>query len=151
MVKKQVKKSTEKEEEQIFYVGLKDPIEIRRSILESSKEIVQYLQRFERFKKIRSEKAEEIAKLRVVMKDITKMVRKLKTSLPKTKLRAPIHNHEFKVKKQELVEEIKELKIQNVKGIKEKVSVPKKKQEVSELEKLEAELSEIESRLSNLA
>ena len=49
----------EKEEDQVFFVGIKDPIEIRRSILESSKEMLQYLQRAERFKEVRKEKEEQ--------------------------------------------------------------------------------------------
>ena len=34
----------EKEEESVFYVGMKDPIEIRRSLLESSKEMNELVQ-----------------------------------------------------------------------------------------------------------
>ena len=72
------KKQEEKEE--VYYVGVKDPIEIRRSLLESSREIVQYLQRSERFKGTRSEKAEELAKLKETMREINSLMRKLKTA-----------------------------------------------------------------------
>ena len=89
MPKRKKKARVKKEEkEEVFYVGMKDPIEVRRSILESSKEMVQYLQRAERFKKVRAKKAEQLARLRAIMKDISLLARKLKSALPKTKLRA---------------------------------------------------------------
>lgn len=134
------KKQEEKEE--VFYVGVKDPIEIRRSLLESSKEIVQYLQRAERFKATRTEKAEQIAKLKQTMREITSLTRKLKTALPKTQIRARLHKHEEKI----LKEEVKEVEKEAV----EKEEVKEKPAEMTELEKLESELGEIESRLTKM-
>lgn len=146
------KKPEEKEE--VFYVGVKDPIEIRRSILESSKEMVQYLQRAERFKKVRAEKSEQIAKLKETTHEITKLVRKLKAALPKTKLRARLHKHEEEIRKKVIVKELKEVK-EEAKVKKKKVPVKEeeeeKKKPMTELEKLETELGEIESRLTKLA
>ena len=154
MAKKQKKKVEPKKEvkKESFYVGLKDPIEMRRTILESSKEVVQYLQRFERFKKVRSDKAEEIAKLKVITADASKLIRKLKSELPKTSLRAPLHNHELKEKKSQVIAQIKEAQENQPLDLKQQE--PKKKakeKEMTELQKLEAELSEIESRLVNLS
>jgi len=130
-----------KEEEQVFYVGVKDPVELRRTILESSKELVEYLQRAERFKKLRQEKADQIEKLKTIMAKITSLTRKLKTLLPKTKLRAQLHKHEKKVMKKAAAE----------KRAKSKQEVPKEvKRPATELEKLESELNEIESRLTTM-
>ena len=130
----------EKEEGSVFYVGVKDPIEIRRSLLESSKEMLQYLQRAEKFKAVRKEKAEQIAKLREIMKEITGLVRKLKSQLPKTGLRTKAVKKEKpkKAKKKEKVE--KEAPPPEV----------EKPAEMTELEKLESELGEIEGRLTKL-
>ncbi len=139
-------KKKQEEKEEVYYVGIKDPIEIRRSLLESSKEIVQYLQRAERFKATRTEKAEQIARLKAIMHEITSLVRKVKTALPKTKIRARMHKHEEKVLKEELIE--KEMEISKEKG---KIITPEEKPKaMSEIEKLESELGEIESRLTKM-
>ena len=136
----------EKEEGSVFFVGVRDPIEIRRSLLESSKEILQYMQRAEKFKEVRKEKAVQIAKLKDIMKQLNKLVKNLKAGLPKTGLRA---------KKPKVVAEPKKKKASKKKAKKEvltelpevKVEEPK---EMSEIERLEAELGEIEGRLSKL-
>ena len=132
------KKKTKDEE--VFFVGVKDPIEIRRTILESSKEMVQYLQRAERFKKLRNEKKTQIEKLKEDMKNITSLTKKLKAKLPKTALRAQIGKHQKKVKIKEKIEEEREV-------VQEKVI----KQPTTELQKLESELNKIESRLSKMS
>ena len=132
-----------KEEEQVFYVGIKDPIEIRRSILESSKEMLQYLQRAERFKEVRKEKAEMTKELKENMKEIQKLVRKLKSSLPSTGLRAKAPK-KTKPEKKEKVMPVE-------KDIQKELEPIEKPKEMNELEKLEAELGEIESRLTKLS
>ena len=84
--------------------------------------------------------------------EISSLTRKLKSSLPKTKLRARLHKHEEKVKKSEIKEEIKKME----RAVKEgKTAAPApikipKPPAATELEKLERELSEIESRLTRL-
>jgi hypothetical protein len=133
----------------VFYVGVNEPVEIRRNILECSKDIIQYLQRFERFKQVRLEKEEEIRKLKETTHDIRVMVRKLKNALPRTKLRAMLHKHEEEIM---MAEKEKPAKKKVVKKVVEEVSqerVPERK--ATELERLEAELGEIESRLTKLA
>jgi uncharacterized membrane protein YkoI len=140
-------------ETDVFYVGVTEPIEIRRNILECSKDIIQYLQRFEKFKQVRLEKEEEIRKLKETTHDIRVMVRKLKAALPKTKLRAMLHKHEEEVMMSAPVEkETKAAKKKASKKSEEKTAqerVPER--HVTELEKLESELGEIESRLTRLA
>lgn len=138
----------EEEKEEVYYVGVKDPVEIRRSLLESSREIVQYLQRAERFKATRSEKAEEFAKLKETMRELNSLMRKLRTALPKTKIRARLHKHEEEVLKEELIE--KNIEAAKEKGKVEEEKIKEKPAGISELEKLEAELGEIESRLTKM-
>ena len=141
----------------VFYVGVKDPIEIRRSILESSKEMLQYLQRAEKFKEVRKEKTEQIVKLKETMNDVHVLVRKLKAHLPKTGLRSKtpkeikfeVHKIEAKEKAKEHKEEEKQ-KPKKHHHHKKKVEAEAAPKEASELEKLEAELGEIENRLTKL-
>lgn len=155
MAKKVVK------EEDVFFVGVEDPIELRRSILESSKDLLQYLQRFEKFKEVRMEKQEQLLKLSAVGEEIRKLVRKLKAELPKTRIRARLHKHEEAMKKKAAAEKRKK-KAKVAKKAKKKVkkAPPRPKPAVkpaapapkpmTDLEKLEAELGAIESRLTRM-
>ena len=112
--------------ENIFYVGVKDPIELRKSLLESSRDIIKSLQKHESFKEIREEKTEQIIKLKNVMSDIEKLNKRLKAELPKIELRA----------KEEISKKYKKIK-------------PSKN--ISEIEKLEKELDFIESKLNEIS
>ncbi len=127
---------------ELFFVEIKEPTEVRRNILESLKEILEVLQRFEKFKNIRHEKLENIHKLRGLLKDANKMLGNLRLKLPQTSLRAAVvretaaHKaHHKKRKKGKYAE-------------KEPEKAPKR--ETTEDEKLESELSAIESKLKSL-
>ncbi len=149
-------KKKEKEEESVFYVGVRDPVEIRRSLLESSKEMIQYLQRAEKFKSVRKEKTKLISKLKEDTKEITKLIKKLKRDLPKTGLRAQMHKQEEAKQVKKEMAKTKELEEKAKKSEKkapkkEKPKEEKAPKEMTELEKLEKELSTIESRLTKLS
>lgn len=124
----------------LFFVRVKDPVEVRRNILETLKEIVEVLHRFEKFRQLRHEKIEKISHLRVLLRQSNKMLGELRGKLPQTNLRAavsreaPAHKSHHKRKKSKSTEE----------------KAPQKK-EMTEVEKLEAELSAIESKLKSLA
>ena len=129
------------EKEELFFIGLKDPVELRRTLLESAKDVIEGLQRYEKFKSIRKEKIKQVENLRSNIREINKFVAKLKSELPQTSL-----------KPEELKEKPKEEKKAN-KAKKEAKEAPKKepkkepRKELTELEKLESELDIIESRL----
>lgn len=142
-------KSAEKKDE-IFYVGIRDPIEIRRSLLESSKDMVHSLQRFERFKEVRKEKLEELNEVRKTMNVVKKLMSQLKKTLPdapsvRVELGQEKRKVELKKHKKATTKNSSKKKVKPVE-VKERVS-PK---EMNELEKLEAELSAIEGKLSRL-
>lgn len=128
---------------ELFFVQIKEPNEIRRNILETLKGIVEVLQRFEKFKHIRHEKLEKIQKLRGLVKDANKMLGSLKLKLPQTNLRvtvvreAPSH-----------AEKVHHKKKKKGKSAKSEEKAPRK--ELTEVEKLESELSAIESKLKSL-
>lgn len=131
------KKKSKKEE--LFYVGVKNPVELRRVILESSKEMVQYMQRAEKFKKTRAEKEEEFAKLKKTMNSVSSMVSKLRTYLPKADIKSGAS--EYKKAKKD-APSIKNIKVSK-QSLKE---IPQ-----SEIIKLERELGEIESRIKRMS
>jgi len=122
-----------KEKEDAYFVGLEEPNELRRTILESTRDIVDVLKKFEEFKSVRDEKTKEIEKLRSDMRGISRLIVKLKAELPKTKLRMKLYKHEKVVKRKVLTGEKKV-----------------KKKELTELDKLESELGEIEGKLKNI-
>jgi len=136
----------ENKDKDIFYVGVKSPDDFRKDLLEGTKSIIHLLQRYERFKKVRIEKIEEILKLREIVSELNLLNKKLKSSLPQTKLRnlpkinvpdygdEKIPRHDKKSAK----ETLNKMKVEQVARSK------------SELEKLEDELDFIEGKLGGL-
>jgi uncharacterized protein YfkK (UPF0435 family) len=119
------------EKKEIFYVGLKDPTEVRRNLLEASRDIVVFLKTYENFKRVRVQKIQEIEKLKLSIQEVTRILNKLRRELPKTRLRE---------KPEEVIK----------KGGKRKIMVPRKATAENEIERLESELSAIESKLKLL-
>jgi len=130
------------QEKELFFVQLKEPNEVRRNILETLKEIVEVLHKFEKFKHIRHEKIEKISRLRVLLKQANKMLGDLRLKLPQTNLRAKVTKE---IQKPQNAYHKKGKKVKPA----EVQKMPKK--DMTELEKLEAELSAIESKLKNLS
>lgn len=131
---------------EVLYVGVQTPIEMRRTILESTRDVVEMLQKFEKFRAVREEKIATVNQLKEEVKEITKLVNKLKNELPKVDVRVRLH------KEQEMVEGEKKAAKQAMKP-KKNVAVKKeapKTKELSDLEKLEAELSAIEGKLGKV-
>ncbi len=113
-----------------FYVGIEDPVELRRNILESSKDIIHNLQRYERLLSIREQKKQAIDRLNKKLAEIRSAVTELKSQFPEIK---PEPAEKTLVKKP-----VTRAKI--VKKIKKK----------TELEKLNEELKEVEEKLGRL-
>ena len=129
----------EEENKDIFFVEVKESEEVKRNILEALREIVESLQRFEKFKETRKDKIDHINKLRQIVKEANRLVSNLKTSLPETKIRA------IKVSKLETAEKKRPI----IRKKKKSIEV-KEKKPMTELQKLESELNEIESKLGSL-
>lgn len=115
-----------KEEKEAYYVGVQEPVELRRTVLESSKAVISFLKRYEDLKSLRVKKTELMTQLKTEVDDVRKLIARVKRDLPKTKLRqasVPV----------------------------KKASIPKpKKVNISDIERLEAELGDIEGKLKDL-
>ena len=74
-------------EEKDFFVGIYEPTDVRRSVLESSKEIVESLQSGANLKKIRRDKLLLYDEMRKIMGEINMLINKLNNKLPKSHLR----------------------------------------------------------------
>ena len=123
--------------ENIFFVEVRESDEIRRDVLESIKEIVKNLQRFENFKEIRKKKIESINILEKAISEVSKIIPDLKKSLPGVKIRAV---GKRKSRRKKVI----------TKGKKTPEEIAKRKP-VTELQKLESDLSEIENKLQGLS
>ncbi len=128
--------------DELFFVQVKDPNEVRKNILETLKDIVEVLKSFEKFKQIRHDKLENINKLRGLLKDANKMLGNLKSKLPQTNLRATV------VKEAPRHPKVPHKKGKKIKIIEAEKAPPKK--EITEADKLEAQLSAIEEKLKGL-
>ena len=133
------------ERDSAFFVGIKEPIEVRRNILEVAKESIQTLQMFEKFRIIRDEKIKCISELKSNLREIARLLSKLKSSVPKANLRIKLHEHELMGVGEDF-------------GVKKKGKKAKKGKELAvessprnELQKLEEELSAIEGKLGKLS
>lgn len=121
------------EKKEYFYVGVREPNEIRKGLLSSSKRTISVLRKFEEFRSLRQEKIEAVIELKRVVRELALLTSKLKVLLPQTKLRAMGTD-----KKKELEETTKKIMEHRKKA---------KQKEKGELELLEKELGEIESRI----
>ncbi len=111
-----------------FYVGVKEPVSLRRNLLESSKAIVQGLKDYEKLKLIREEKHKKILEFKDKINEILVLLSGLKEHFPKHELKKDVY-----------------VKRKTKKGKTKKVEIKK-----DEIEKLEKDLAEIESRLSSM-
>ncbi|MBW2970182.1 hypothetical protein KY309_03180 [Candidatus Woesearchaeota archaeon] len=76
-------------EEELFFVGIRDPVEIRKELLTSSKNLIDSLKRYEQYKDIKEEKLQRITELKRIFDEIMVLNKKLRNHMPKTPLRAP--------------------------------------------------------------
>ena len=132
-------KNMKEQKSELFFVEIREPGEVRRHILETLKEVLELLQKFESFKHLRHEKMVRIDKLRVLMRDTNKLMGVLKAKLPQASLKGMVpKQHAPKAKK--ITAKKKEEKAEKV---------PKK--ERTELDKLQSELNAIESKLKSFS
>lgn len=70
-----------------LFVGIYEPIDVRRNLLEASREVVSSLQSYEKLERIRSNKLRNFEDMKRIMQELDLLVTKLKTKLPKSRLR----------------------------------------------------------------
>jgi hypothetical protein len=70
-------------EEELFFVGIRDPIELRKELLTSSKNLIDSLRRYEAFKNLKEEKLQNVLELKRVFDELLVLNRKLRGHLPR--------------------------------------------------------------------
>ena len=83
-------------EDELFFVGIRDPIEMRKELLTSSKNLIDSLKRYEAYKSVKEEKQQHILGLKRVFDELLVLNRKLRGKLPRTPLKAPTVTREEK-------------------------------------------------------
>ena len=128
-----------KEQEDPVYVGLDNPVEIRRALLESSKSLIKILQENESRKHKREQKHKLIMELKETIKELTGLLSELKSQLPKVKISSL-------PKKPKPVAPVAFTKVKNTTPVK----LPPRPVHLTEAQKLEKELKDIEDKLGRL-
>lgn len=117
-----------------FFVGVYDPIDVRRNLLENSKELIKSLQSFDTLLKIRHQKVRAYRETREVMNELDLLIAKLKSGLPKAHLRKAIEKKRPK-------------RIMSTRIPTDSKS-DSRERFISELKKLEREMKNIEKEIS---
>ncbi|OIO64060.1 hypothetical protein AUJ83_00230 [Candidatus Woesearchaeota archaeon CG1_02_33_12] len=119
------------QEEKCFYVGVEEPVSLRKKLLESSKEIIQGLKDYEELKLIREERHKKIIEFKEKIDEILSLASWLKEQLPKQELK-------------------EQLSIKSRKRGTQKEMIKRSEIKTDELLRLENELSDVESRLGRM-
>ncbi len=141
--------SVVKEKEPAYVVQVNDPKMLRRDILESLREIIIFMQGYERFRKIQEEKVALFGSLKKDVRELNGLIEtKLKVYLPKGKLKSvksASSSSTVMEKSREVVEEEEPLP---PKTEEKPVFTPRRETPYrSELDELESQLKEIEGQL----
>ncbi|MBN2454224.1 hypothetical protein JXB11_01625 [Candidatus Woesearchaeota archaeon] len=127
-----------KQEIERFYIGIENSVDIRRALLETSKQMVEILQQLEEVKQLQHTKRKYSEHFKLLSKEIGAEVARLKARFPDFRI--------SDLPKKPQVESAPEEK-------KKEKGAPAKKAPEPEFHgsmKLESELDEIERRLANL-
>src|SRR3989338_5494576 len=121
-----------KKEETPLFVGITGKNELRKSMLESPKGILELMKEQEKSKETRLEKARIVSTLKSEIREVTKLINALRAGIPRVN-----GSGGCKAEQRKVEEKPRPAKIENA--------------DRTEIEKLEDELAEIESRLNSMA
>ena len=137
-----------KEKEPDYVIRIHDPKIVRKDILESLREVIIFMQGYEKFKKIQEEKVNTISLLKEQIKELNTLVNhQLKKYLPVGKLK-PILKEQ--PQHEEYTPKIEEETPAPVPIQRYKQERPIKSKPKNELEELESQLQDIEHQLQNI-
>lgn len=132
-------------DENIFYVGVKNPVELRRSLLEASKDVLELMKRYDHIMELKQKRLQKVNQLKDISRDITKQCSKLRLALPSVDSVAKESEKHIRVTGKQMKPEQKE-----VMKIREKDTFAQSRT-VSEVKKLERELMDIENKLKKIS
>ena len=71
-----------KKKDDVFFIQIQDPQEVRRNLLEASQQMVKGMKSYEKYKHIKGEKLRHLDRLKKTTDDIKMLIGKLRTYLP---------------------------------------------------------------------
>jgi chromosome segregation ATPase len=131
------KSNTSKKE--AFFVAISDSMPVRTGLLESRKLVLTSMKTFAALKEIRKRKAEQKAHLRKNLRQLSSIIGHVKSKLP-----------HIDVPSVEVMPEKKEAKKEKAKEKSKELPKVEEKKKHTEIDRIEAELAEIENKLSSL-
>lgn len=132
---------TARKEEDIVYVGIDDPVSLRREVLEASKSLVSVLKGQHSQREARTAKHKLVEELRNKVTEIGELVAEAKQMLPQTeKINLP----------EEKKETVAKAKKQAIAPTKTKAPALPKARVETHIDKFERELQDIENKLKSL-
>lgn len=132
-------------DENLFYVGVKNPAELRRNLLEASKDVLELMRRYDYIMELKQKRLQKMNQLKDISRDITKLCNKLKLTLPSVDTVAKESEKRIRVTGKQMRPEQKE-----VMRLREKDTFAQSRT-VSEVKKLERELMDIENKLKKIS
>jgi len=133
-------------------VQINDPKNVRKDLLEALREIIIFMQGYETFRKIQEEKITIFSQLKDDVKSLNSLVdSKLRRLLPKGKLAGMIKKPMARVEVVEKEEAVAAMPV--APKAQPRMAMPRpepQQQENSDLDELENQLRDIESRLKNM-
>ncbi len=129
-----------KEKEPEYMVQINDPKMLRKDLLEALREVIIFMQGYEKFKAIQQEKVKTFAELRSDTRELQSLVDRLRKLVPKGSLK-PVRSRHEKVLGEEAEPEHEEA---------EETPEAAPKRAPSELDELEDQLREIEGQLQGI-
>lgn len=160
--KKQKNKSAKKsggESEELFFVQVIDPVQIRSDIIGCMKQILTVLESKERYHTLRKDKEQLHHQIKKELATINKLITGLKAKLPNITVHVPKQKKakskskasKKSAKSQKPLAQTPSKPLIGTSSHHEQPHVDIPPREMSELEKLEAELGEIENKLKGLS
>lgn len=129
-----------KKEEDIVYVGIDDPVSLRKDILEASKSLVRVLKGQHGLGEARATKHKLIEELRNKVTEIGRLVAEARQMLPKMEMQLPEEKKETIAKAKKSASAATKMKAP---------ALPKPRAE-THIDKFERELQDIEDKLKSL-
>ncbi len=82
---KQIFKTAKKQQDELFFINIPDPTGVRKTLLETSQQIVEAMKSYEKYKRIKMEKLKKIDTLKATTVQIKENAGKLRACLPTLK------------------------------------------------------------------
>ncbi len=134
--------------EELLYVGIDEPVTLRRALLESSKSLVHLLKQQQSLKQLRASKHSKVEQLRGLVVQINELTAQAKQLMPQREgLNLPAEQEERKPKTAKAGKAI--AVVSQPRRLMPRISAPTVHME-SHVDKLEKELQDIENKLKSL-